>query len=228
VDEAISQVSENAETVLMDGATQAAAPVAPAATQTATTPEATAQAAADAAKVTADATAAKTAADAQAAADAAKAKPVVPEKYEEFKMPEGTQRDPEIQAEFATTAKELGLTQEQAQRLSDLGVKLSLKNTSAMHDALAKARTEWSEASKTDKEIGGEKFAENAAQAKAVFDAFGTPELKTLLIDSGLGDHPEMLRWAHRVSKHISPDKIHTGRQSAAPTDAASVMYDAK
>jgi hypothetical protein len=197
--------------------TEPATPAAPAAPATTAAPAA-------AATPPADPAAAAPAAPATAA-PAATTAPAVPEKYEDFKLPDGVKLDTELMGEFGATAKELGLTQEQAQRVADLGAKLSQKNAAAVNDAVEQAKTEWIAQSKTDKEIGGEKFDANAAEAKAVFDAFGTPELGKLLVDSGLGNHPEMLRWAYRVSKQISPDKIHTGRQSGQAVDAASVLY---
>lgn len=186
-----------------------------------------------AAKATADAAAqaaaaaqtpeAKAAAEAKAKADAdAKAKLGAPEKYADFKLPEGVALDPVVMGEFSVVAKKHNLSQEAAQEIAEIGAKMSVKTKGDLDAALAKQRSDWVEAAKSDKEIGGEKFDENIAQAKAVFDAFGTPALGSFLIESGMGNHPELLRWAFNVSKHISPDKIHTGRAAAPPKS----LYD--
>lgn len=157
------------------------------------------------------ATAAATGTDAAKAKDDTQGK--APEQYEAFKMPEGAALDSEIMGEFSAAAKEFGLTQEQAQRLADIGGKSALKSKGALDTALSKARTEWAEQSKTDKEFGGEKFDENLATANLALSTYGTPALKSFLDDSGLGNHPEMLRWAFKVGKSVSADKIVTGRQ---------------
>lgn len=52
-------------------------------------------------------------------------------------------------------------------------------------------RQEWVASAKADAEFGGEKLAANLATAKKALDTFGSTELRTLLNQSGLGDHPE-------------------------------------
>lgn len=146
-----------------------------------------------------------------------------PEKYE-FKAPEGKEYDPQVLESFSTAAKDANLTQEAAQKLID-----------SMAPALAQRQQEqvetvqkgWLEASKTDKEFGGDKLAENLAFAKKSFDQFSTPELRDLMEKSHLGDHPEVIRMFIKVGKAISEDKFVSGSPGGRPTvDPASVLYD--
>ena len=53
---------------------------------------------------------------------------------------------------------------------------------------------------------------------KKALDQFGTPELRALLNDSGMGNNPEVIRAFYRVGKAISEDKFVGGK--AAPVDA--------
>lgn len=125
--------------------------------------------------------------------------------------------------------KELAVPQDKAQAFVDkMAPVIAERQKASLEATLSEARTQWATAAKADKEIGGEKFDENVAVGKAVFDAYGTPELKEFLTASGLGDHPELLRWAIRIGKDIGPDKIHTGRPPQPPKDPASVLYDGK
>lgn len=101
------------------------------------------------------------------------------------------------------------------------------KAQASIKTQLETARNEWAKSAKVDTEIGGDKFAENLAVANSVFNEYGTPELGKLLDASGLGQHPEVLRWAYRVGKALGPDRIVQGRHSEAPTDTASVLYGA-
>lgn len=211
----------------VDGAAVAAAAdasKAPVAAPAADTPEAKAaaeKAAADAKAVTdkaaadkavadkavADKAAADKAAADKAAADKAAAAPKAPEKYEAFKAPAGVELDPKVVTEFEGVAKELGLTQEAAQKLVDkLAPVVSKQNAEGVTALAAKASEKWMGQSKADKEFGGDAFDANLATALKAFDAFGTPELKTLLNASGLGNHPELIRWAYRVGKAIAAD----------------------
>ena len=125
-----------------------------------------------------------------------------PEKYE-FKAPEGKEYDAEIIGSFSEIAKELNLTQEAAQKLLD---SMAPKIAERQMGQLEAIRNEWAQASQTDKEFGGDKLNENLAVAKKALDQFGTPELRALLNESGLGNNPEVIRFMYRAGKAISED----------------------
>lgn len=182
----------------------------------------------DAAKLAGD-DAAKKAADKAAAdkveADAKAAKPVIPDTYE-FKPPEGVTFNPEMTTKVSEFGKKYGLTQDAMNELVGFGGDMGRIVAEANAGVLAKARDEWTVSSKSDKEFGGATFDANLAQANLVFETFGTPELKQLLVDSGLSNHPEMIRWAYRVSKEFSPDRfVPGGKNAAGAKDLASRLY---
>lgn len=189
------------------------------------------KAAGDAAKPDANTTTEQTDAEKQAAADKAKTDEEeakankVPEEYADFTMPDGVTIDAEVGGEFKTLAKELGLNQAKAQQVMDLGAKLVQKADAQRAEAMATEVSKWAEASQSDKEFGGDKLAENLAGAKKALTEFGSPELKTMLNESGLGNHPEVIRLLYRVSKAISEDSVVRGRAASAPTDAAKSLY---
>lgn len=142
--------------------------------------------------------------------------------YEPFKLPEGLATDEEMLGEFKALAKELKLPQADAQRLADLGAKMQTKQME-QHAATVAG---WITATQTDKEFGGDALPENLAVARKAIDAFGSPELRTLLNDSGLGNHPEVVRTFLRVGKAISEDgRIVTGSKAAAPSDPAKRLF---
>lgn len=168
----------------------------------------------DKAAATADATKADPnaqAAAAKAAEDAAKAKAEgAPEKYEPFKAPEGVVLDDTVVNEFQATAKELNLSQANAQALVDkLAPVIAKQQGEHIHAQLAKADAEWLEASKADSEFGGANFDANMVVAKNAIEAFATPAFKQFLNDSRLGNHPEWVRFAYRVGKSVSADGKH-------------------
>jgi hypothetical protein len=152
--------------------------------------------------------------------DGDKDKPTgAPEKYE-FAGPEGMELDQELLGEFEGTARELNLTQDQANKLFGLGTKLAEKllagHADSVNSLLAASADEWAKTSKADKEFGGDALDANLAVAKKTLDTFGSPELRQLLNDTGLGNHPEIVRLAYRVGKAISEDGVIRG--SAAST----------
>jgi hypothetical protein len=161
------------------------------------------------------------AADEAAAAEATKAAGA-PEKYEPFTAPEGATLDPAVMTEFEVAARELNLPQDAAQKLVDKMAPVMAKQQAAQLEQL---RTDWAAASTSDKEFGGEKLAENLGYARKAMDTFGTPELKTMLNDTGLGNHPDVVRFMVRAGKAISEDKIVMGGPTVAPRSAAEVLY---
>lgn len=148
-----------------------------------------------------------------------------PEKYE-IKFAETIATDPEVLQEFESVAREYNLTNEQAQKLADVGSKLSEKMAEKQAEVHAKQVEEWRSLSMSDKEFGGEKLNENIAVAKTAMTKFATPELVDLLNASGLGNHPEVIRAFYKVGKAISSDdKVVTGKPPVPPKSRAETLY---
>ena len=134
-----------------------------------------------------------------------KAPPVEEKKPElELKIPENSSLSKEAVEKIQTFAKEKGLSNEQAQAVLERDIQAQ---QSQAEFAQQKA-TEWFEMSKSDKEIGGEKFAENAELAKRVVTRFASEELKQDLEATGFGNHPELLRLLVRIGQKMAPDSL--------------------
>ena len=151
----------------------------------------------------------------------------MPEKYE-FTAPKGAVLDAPTVAAFSTVAKELGLTQEAAQKVVDqLVPTLAQRATEVQTEALKAAVTRWVGEVQADPEIGGDKMVDSVAAANKAIAAFGTPALRALLDASGLGNNPEFVRVFSKIGKAISEDKfVIGGRQPLKGTnDPASALY---
>lgn len=143
--------------------------------------------------------------------------PTVPESYE-FKMPEGVELDSKAADEFSAIAKELKLSQADAQRIADVAVKMQQKQAET-HAEMVKG---WADSCKTDKEFGGDNLQQNLSVARKAIDTFGSPELKAMLNSTGMGNHPEVVRFAFKAGKAISEDSfVQSG--SRTPTPDASL-----
>lgn len=149
--------------------------------------------------------------------DAPKGDGGAPESYEAFNLPEGVKLEGADLETFTGFAKELNLSQEQAQKLLDRELALRQDIETRVNAEADAAIKGWLEAARADKEFGGEKFDENVAVARKALETFGTPALKAMLDSSGLGNHPEAIRFMYRVGKAISEDKLVLGdrRQEA-------------
>ena len=144
-----------------------------------------------------------------------------PEAYEDFTLPEGMEMDVEILGEFKNLAKELNIPQAKAQQLIDFQSQLASKQAEAYQAAVTKQAQDWAAEIKNDPEIGGENYDKSVASAIKVIQSFGDPALTELLNTSGLGNHPALFKFCHRISAAISEDKFvlpgsqtTTGRKS--------------
>lgn len=144
-----------------------------------------------------------------------------PEQYE-FKAPENVTYDEAVITQFSEVAKELNLTQDAAQKLLD---KMGPAISQRQNEQIEAIRASWGDAAKADKEYGGEKLPENLALAKKALDEFGSPELRTLLNDSGMGNHPEIIRVFYRAGKAISEDRFIAGGQKPGAAGDARRLY---
>ena len=90
-------------------------------------------------------------------------------------------------------------------------------------EGLQAQRTEWREQAVADKDFGGDKLADNLAAARRARDAFASPELTQLLEQTGLGDHPEVIRLFVKTGKAMSEDGFVTGRAGGATRDARTI-----
>jgi hypothetical protein len=145
----------------------------------------------------------------------------------EFTFEEGIEIDADTLTNLKDLSKDLGLSQEAAQKVADLGALQAQRWAEQQQQAMQTAQAEWVDQVKSDKEIGGDALTENLSVAKSALARFGTPELTQLLDESGLGNHPEMIRAFHRIGKSISDDVIVAGgRGTNQPPDPAKRLYD--
>lgn len=105
-------------------------------------------------------------------------------------------------------AKEKGLSPDQAQALLERESANVASFVEQQEKAREELRTSWLEQAKTDKEIGGDGFNANAELAKRVVEKFGTDDFKKALDESGLGNHPELVRILARIGKAMGNDTL--------------------
>ena len=128
-----------------------------------------------------------------------------PEKYEfNAKVADAPDElDPEVLTAFGEVAKELNLPQEAAQKVLD---KVAPVIQAKQAKVLEEVKAGWVSDSQADKEFGGENLNDNLEVAKSALDAFGNQALKSLLVETGFGNHPEIIRFMYRAGKAISED----------------------
>jgi hypothetical protein len=116
-------------------------------------------------------------------------------------------------------AKENNLSKEAAQKiLADKAKAISDFKTGQTQE-LEKRKHEWLDHAKADKEIGGEAFNQSVTLANRAIGEFAPPELRKVLDDSGLGNHPLLIKTFARIGKKMSNDNL-----VAAPKSQAAKM----
>lgn len=145
--------------------------------------------------------------------------------YTDFSLPEGMELDKAGLDQAVPIFKELGLTQDQAQKLVSFYAERVGETLRSYTSQWVETVQSWGTQAKEDKEIGGEAFGPSVAAAKAVLKAHGTPELAELLAKHGYANHPEIIRLLARVGKaYLTEDQLSPARGSGG-RDALSVMY---
>lgn len=127
-----------------------------------------------------------------------------PEQYEEFKAPEGLSYDDQFMGTFKDVAKELNLSQKQAQHLLD---KCAPVLAQRQVEQIKAVSDQWVERTKTDKEIGGENWTRAASDIARVRDRFGVNADGKMdsdiaeFMQTPIGNHPGLLKLLARVGR---------------------------
>lgn len=127
-----------------------------------------------------------------------------PEQYEEFKAPEGLSYDDQFMGTFKDVAKELNLSQKQAQHLLD---KCAPVLAQRQVEQIKAVSDQWVERTKSDKEIGGTNWTRAASDIARVRDRFGVnadgkmdPDIAEFM-STPIGNHPGLLKLLARVGR---------------------------
>lgn len=149
-----------------------------------------------------------------------------PETYEAFKVPQGMTLHDSVLTEFQGVAKELGLPQDKAQLVIDrLAPKIAERQQAHLGELMAETRKGWRDSITADKELGGTNAEATFGTAKRAMDAFFSPDFVKFLEDTGLGDHPEMVRGFVKVGQLVKQDGTHVQGGANNQPDLAKRLY---
>jgi|SRR5215831_7649605 len=161
-----------------------------------------------------------------------------PEKYEEFKVPEGYSLDAEVATEAGKLFKDSNLSQAQAQKLVDFYVSKTNEAFRQPYEAYEALRTEWREKAKAHPEIGGSFDRVLSTVAKAidsVGDAALASEFRQVMDMTGAGDHPAFIRLFYKLASQLTEGRpimgngpAKAGQQDPSkgrPVTAAQALY---
>lgn len=157
-----------------------------------------------------------------------------PEKYE-LTAPEGMTLDADVVALADPVFRELGLSNEQANKLMPVAGEFAKRAGAAaiaQHEidkasSFTTMKREWAEQARADTEIGGADFDKTVEMSAKALDSLGFPKgspLRSYLTETGLGNHPEMIRLMRRIGERVGEDTFVRG----GTTDAGKPKSDAE
>lgn len=164
-----------------------------------------------------------------------------PEKYADFTIPDGVTIDAKAVEAFTPVLKKHNLSQEAAQELVNVYAQNMAASSATYVEqlkddnfaleqvgfVLGHQRDVWSKALKTDSEIGGKDYDKNVKTAQRAIARFGSPQFKAVLERTGLGNHPEFVRFCLKAGHVVSEDTtaLGAGAGQGGKKAAAEVFY---
>ena len=124
-----------------------------------------------------------------------------------------------LKANPNATAREA--LQEAAARQARLA---AVQTEQATKDFAAQVAT-WEKEARADPEIGGDQYDANVAVAMKAMTAFGSPELTDLLNQTGMGNHPALIRFAIKAGKAVSDAPVVTGGERGTRKSVTDSIY---
>ena len=147
--------------------------------------------------------------------------------FAKLDLPDGMELDTAVVERFGPVINDMGLDQEQAQKLATTFAELRQADAADRIEAFTQQKEGWLKESSDDKEYGGDKFDESAKLAVQAVEKFGTPELRKFMDDYGIGNHPELIRFMVKVGKATTEDNPGGGNSNSdvVVKDRASILY---
>jgi len=138
-----------------------------------------------------------------------------PDTYADFKAPEGYTVDPKAIEAAVPIFKDLGLSQDQAQKLVDFHTKQMIDAAKGPQQAYEALRTEWRDAVTNDPEMKGKLDTIKTDIGRALNslgDAKLASEFKAAMDLTGAGDHPAFVKAFWKLSQFVTEGTHVTGK----------------
>ena len=137
-----------------------------------------------------------------------------PEEYAAFDMPEGVELDQGMLDKALPLMREAGMSQETAQKFVTLQAESISQASEGLSNQHVEQVKQWESDLKADTEIGGDKLNQTLANAKHALQQVGNPDLIKYLDDTGLSNHPELIRAFGKMGALMQEDNPGAGNGS--------------
>lgn len=141
-----------------------------------------------------------------------------------LKPPEGYTLDATLGNEFLTLLNTEKDPAKLAQGLIELSAKANELSSEMGSQLFDEVQTEWTNATKADPEVGGPRYEASIATSKQIVERFGGPKLQEALELTGLGAHPEFVRFMTKVAPLLTEGNPVSPATPAAPKQRYTPM----
>jgi hypothetical protein len=160
-----------------------------------------------------------------------------PDKYEDFKVPDGFTLDPEVAKSAGDLFKKHGLPQAAAQDMIDLYVAETKKAFEAPFKAYTDMRKDWRDKVTADPDVGHRLPEIKTAVTQMLNTHLGQPRadaFREAMDLTGVGDHPAFVWALDKLSQLLTEPRSHVAgakpspfgqTRTNQPTSAAAAMY---
>lgn len=145
-----------------------------------------------------------------------------PIEYGDFTLAEGYTLDDADAGVLKELGQQFKMPQEALQKLVDLKVSMDQRQQQAYQAQVA----DWANQTKADKEYGGDKLQQSLSTAKAAFALPRGDKVRSLLNETGLGNHPDIIGFFAEVGKMMGNDQMVTGKTNNGSTALHEVLFD--
>lgn len=153
--------------------------------------------------------------------------------YEISGLPEGTVIDAEALAALSPVAKEIGLSSAGVSKLASIYAEQLPRITQSVTDQIMTSHAAtikgWADeataAVKDDAAFGGKTLPEVQAISAKALDRFGGTEFRQYLADTGLGNHPAMLKAMFLAGSAIAEDTSFERGGNVTPPKSREEKY---
>lgn len=143
-----------------------------------------------------------------------------------LEVPEGFEKlSDEMSSALQKVVDDHKLTKESAQSL----INLHTDSLKASQESEVRAFEDWKTTLKNetlaDSDIGGDKLDTSVKAALAALDKFGTPELRTLLNETGLSQHKEIVRVFSKIGSMLQNDTLVHGKDGPGAKSTFDILF---
>ena len=133
--------------------------------------------------------------------------------YKNIPLPEGVSWAQDALDRFSALAEEIHLSPQQAEKLVQLEASYARETRDAQAKEHEAQMSAWAQQTRA---LFGPDYEREMARAVAAADTFGGEELRALLAQTGLGNHPVIVRTFNEIGKRISEDNTPLGDPSVS------------